>query len=175
MAKHQLELFCTANDFVALVDEVQKQMAIFFALAGLFEDASVRMFKTSADLSAAMASTEGALAFLAFAEGSAVGVREVPQRKGLPRYAVDQISNPNCLVVRPGRRVDPRTLLAGQIGTASNDKDSMSLFRMFANAVRQQFVKVKSYWVGTEALRTLDSGGRLTASLAGSSEYDLRR
>ena len=71
--------------------------------------------------------------------------------------------------------MDDRVLLAGQIGTASGDGASLRLFLAFSRIVRSQFVKVKSYWLGSEAVQLLDSGGRLAATPNAPPEYDLKR
>ena len=102
-------------------------------------------------------------------------MREVRQANGAIRYGVDQLTNPKSVVVRPGRLVDERILLAGQIGTVSEDPASSRLFSVFSKSIRGNFTKVKSYWVGTEALEMLDSGGRLASSRKAAPEYDLRR
>jgi hypothetical protein len=175
MGKSQFEVFCTTGDFVALLDLVHDQLPVSLLVAGLFETAAVHRLHGSADVSALIASSDAPVTFLAVGAGDAVHVREVPQKKGGTRYAVDQLINPRSVVVRPGRRIDERVLLAGQIGTASEDPESVRLFSRFGTAVRKHFVKVKAYWVGPEAVRILDAGGRLTATSKAPPEHDLKR
>ena len=176
MGKSQFEVFCTTSDLVAVLDDAQARSPMSFAVAGLFETANVHRLHDSADIATFIAASgETLLSFLAVASGDAVGAREVFQRNGSSLYGVDQLSNPRSVVLRPGRLIDERTLLAGQIGTASQDPVSVTLFSTFRDVVRKQFVKVKSYWVGPEAVQLLDAGGRLTATLKSPPEYDLRR
>lgn len=176
MGKNQLEIFCTTEDLVTILDMVHRQVSLSFAVAGLFETATVQLFQSAADVSTFIAASgDTTLNLLVVDSGSTVSTREVPQRKGGTRYGVDQVCNPRSVVLRPGRLVDERTLLAGQIGTASADPASVGLFSAFSGVVRKQFVKVKSYWVGPEALRILDAGGRLTSTPKAPPEYDLKR
>jgi hypothetical protein len=176
MGKNQLEVFWTTGDLVVVVESLDDQSQVSFAVAGLFETADVQRLHSSADISAFTAvSSDSTASLLAVDAGEAVHVREVAQNKRSPRYGVDQLSNPRSVVVRPGRLIDERILLAGQIGTTSGDPASVRLFSAFSKAVRKHFVKVKSYWVGPEAVQLLDSGGRLTATLKAPPEYDLKR
>lgn len=176
MAKNQLEIFATSTDFVGILRVVEEQLAIAFFVAGMFETGTIRRLDASIDVLRAMTvPREDQLVFLAVEEKESVGIREVAQKKGGVRYCIDQLCNPKSVVLRPGGMVEENTILAGQIGTTSQAPASLQLFAAFSRAVRQNFVKVKSYWVGPEAIRVLDGGGRLTANLKAASDYDLRR
>lgn len=176
MGKNQIELFCSTTDFLSVLDSVYEQLPLSFAVAGLFKTADVHVFHSPSEISAVIAnSTKHPLSFLAVGAAEAVKVREVPQRKGHSLYAVDQLVNQGSVVLRPGRAIDERILLAGQIGTASEAPESLTLFSTISKVTRKHFVKVRSYWVGPEAVRLLDAGGRLIATSKAPPEYDLKR
>src|SRR4051812_29987819 len=112
MGKNQLELFCTTGDFVTVLDSALEQSPVTFGVAGLFETSEVRILHDAAELSAFIAASDKTtLSFLAVPAGDSINVQEVPQRKGSPRYAVDQIKNPKSVVLRPGRLLDEKMLV----------------------------------------------------------------
>lgn len=122
MGKNQLELFCTSGDLTGVLNDVQEQSPASFAVAGLFDTANIHTLASPDELLAFVAASgETMLSVLAIGVGTPIAMREVPQRNGRVRYAVDQLSNPRSVVLRPGRLIDDRTLLAGQVGTASGE------------------------------------------------------
>ncbi len=169
MGKRQIELFATRADLETIVSDVKSQRDIQFVPVGMSESDAVIVLE-----SPTCAATT-ATAFLALDRGQPVRTRSAPQKSGSIRFVVDQIENPGSVVVRHGGLVDKTILLAGQIGTVSSDTRSIHLFAAFSKAIRRRFVKIKSYWIGPEAERLLDSGVRLTPHPGSPVEYDLRR
>jgi hypothetical protein len=90
------------------------------------------------------------------------------------KYFLDQQSHPESVFLRPGGNFDG-CVIAGQIGTISDDKWSIALFRVLRTTLRKNFEKIKSYLVGKSAAKFLDAGGRLTANVRSPTEYDLVR
>jgi hypothetical protein len=103
-----------------------------------------------------------------------IEVEDVPQRRGGVKYAIDQQANPKTIVITPGGLFGEGCLIAGQIGTASDDTDSIALYELFHREFKSRFKKVKSYLVGAEARALLDKGWRLTSSIKAPIDYDLR-
>ena len=108
-------------------------------------------------------------------EKLSIKIREVPQRRGGVKYAVDQKANPDTIVFRAGGIFEEGCLIAGQVGTASATKASLSLYKVFTKEIGHQFVKVKSYHVGKQAAEWLEKGWRLTANSKSPALYDLAR
>ena len=52
---------------------------------------------------------------------------------------------------------------------------SMELLNLFARAIRRQFKRIKSFFVGPEAEQLLDAGYRLTHGVNTAKECDLSR
>ncbi len=176
MGKEQLEFFASTEDIAHILSAVGSRLPIGFVGAGLVADSSMRTQITLPELLQIVAGPGGSsLVFLVVPMSETIHVREILQKKGKPHYSIDQLANPKCLVLRPGGMLNPSTVLAGQIGTASENPESSELFSNFSTLMRQRFTKIKSYWVGPEALRVLDAGGRLTANVKGLPEYDLKR
>ena len=172
---HAIELFCTPSDFALIVEDVGKRTPISFVVDGMSDTPDIRRLQGYSEvLAVALASTER-INFLAVKGQDEIRVVERPQRLGRRRYAIDTLMNRRSILVCPGRLLDERTLLAGRVGTASNDPDSIGLFSLFRSAVRRRFVHIKCCWVGPESVRLLDSGGRLAFDLNAPPEFDLQR
>jgi hypothetical protein len=90
-------------------------------------------------------------------------------------YAVDQLANPKTVGLRPGGKFDKRCIVAGQLGTASDDPSSLELFQFISKQMRRLFTKVKAFYVGKEASELLDKGWRLTGDVKSPPLYDLKR
>lgn len=114
--------------------------------------------------------------YLVMREGVRLSVRKIPQRKGGVMYSVDQDTNPKSVVFWPGGLYKNEALVCGHIGTISESSESVDLYDAFCAALLKGFTKIKSYHVGPEALRLLETGWRLvTISVRSPREYDLRR
>ena len=102
-------------------------------------------------------------------------VRKVEQRRGGVKYFLDQLSHPASVVLRPGGVFGgSECIIAGQVGTTSDDKWSVDLFRILFSEFKNQFVKIKSFYVGKIAVRNSEDGARLTTNIKAPLEYDLR-
>src|SRR5439155_1826840 len=111
--------------------------------------------------------------FLVLRSEASLKVREVLQRRGALKYAVDQLNNPESIVLKPGGRYGDSVIIAGMAGTVHHDKCAAELLAAFLKAFKARFTKAKSYIVGTEALKLLNWGFRLTKSISSPIEFDL--
>jgi hypothetical protein len=66
-------------------------------------------------------------------------------------------------------------VIAGSLGTVSDDSRSLELYRILAARIRRKFKKVGSYYLGPRAEEMWHAGARLTYSLKAPKEYDLQR
>jgi hypothetical protein len=113
--------------------------------------------------------------YLIVENGDEVLNMPIPQKRGGVRYAFDLHLNPRAISLSTGREIGTNILLAGQISTLGASTQAAKLFDSFVRAAKQIFTKVKSSYLGDEALRLLDCGCRLTASEKGDPLYDLKR
>jgi hypothetical protein len=88
-------------------------------------------------------------------------------------YGVYPRNNPSSIILAPGGFCSKRTLLAGRIGTMHDNSVSMELYALFRRELLRGFTTVKSFVVGPEALRLLESGGRLTVDAQAAAICDL--
>ena len=102
-----------------------------------------------------------------------VHVRDVPQKAGGTRYAVDQPMNKDAIMLCLAGRRDERVIISGVAGTTSETPKALEIFDIFRNHIRQEFTKLKTFYVGPEAMKLKDEGFRLTTSIKSPREYDL--
>ena len=174
-----INIFSTRSDLASVVTAVELRHPLEYAVAGMFDEPPSTLKGSITDLEdfgiANSSDQNHNHCYLAYPCGTTLVVRPVPQRKGGTKYAVDQLENPQSVSIVPGGVFDNSCVIAGQIGTTSNDALSLELANLFAREVRKQFSRIRSYYVGPDAERLMDQGYRLTADARRSLDYDLAR
>ena len=179
MTKNQLSFFATKDDLESLLRTVESERPLQFVVAGLFDSLNVEPLESLLDApnlgSVTVGDANHEPGYLVATRGITIEVRPVPQRRGGVKYAVDQLTNPKTIAFRPGGTFGATCLIAGQVGTASDDPSSLELFQLFSKQTRHRFTKIKSFYVGKEAGELLNKGWRLTANAKSPALYDLKR
>ena len=174
-----IEIYATRNDLLGLLPDVEAACPIHYAQAGMFEHSNLVEYGAAAEIEGLgeLSVPEAGLGpiFLIADRDTPFTMAPVPQRRGGTRYAVGQKLNPDSVALIPGGQYDEQTVLAGQIGTCTESQKSVRLLRAIFSIIRKKWTPIRSYAVGPEAARVLDSGGRLAAGLKFPREYDLRR
>lgn len=93
---------------------------------------------------------------------------------GVQRFDVQQSSNPDSVVLRPGGGWTDGSLVSGSITTISKSPISQALMRSAHSAVKKHFTRIQAFWVGPETLISLREGRRLTYAVQSPPEYSLR-
>lgn len=168
MSKNQIPLYATPEDWRHLIATVSSQRSLKLVKMGLFTAPVAQACNRVEDL-------EPLSSYLVLDEASKVCMRAVPQREGDVKHAVDQLGNTDSVVLHLGGMEGENRLLAGQMGTAQIEKISQDLYALFTQEIKKTFVKVKSYYVGPQALQLLDKGARLSPTSRALPTYDLVR
>jgi hypothetical protein len=171
-----INLFATREDWSSLLASVEDQLAVAYVLGGscATPPSRIESYNHLEDLGeAGSGNASNGQIYLCLANDAEIQTRSVEQRKGGHTKFVDQQSNPDTVVLKPGGRFEGNIIIAGQIGTVSETEWSLRAFSVFQKEVRKQFKKVKSYYVGRDARRLFDEGCRLTANARSPEEYDL--
>ena len=113
--------------------------------------------------------------YLIFDKGLSILIRSVPQRRGGIKYAIDPMENKPTMVLHVGGLLGSQRLISGDISVATGDKKADEIYALFAKEIRRSFEKIRSYYVGPEAVKLLDQGFRLTPTEKSPEAYDLRR
>lgn len=173
-----LYFFSTKEDVAPLFEVVEKTYQLRYTLMAFSETPDLIWFDSALlipDLGVAQrGATAREASYLVMSREAKVTVRAIPQKVGPPRYAVDQLKNPDSVVLTPGGLFDDTCLIGGEISTASNSTESRMLMDCFHRIFRKHFKKQKNYFVGSDARRLYDQGRRLTTDVRSPREYDLR-
>ena len=146
---------------------------------GLFESSSQPIWNSLLEIGGLGLNPQGDQAkgdrYLVVNQTIPINIREVAQRKGDPRYAVDQLANPASIVFCPGGLYLDQGLVCGFIGTASDHADSRTLYNECSRSITGGFERGSKYWIGPEAARLARRGLRLlTTGYKEPPKYDLK-
>ena len=179
MAATQLQFFATRGDLEEVVRSVEAARQLAYVRAGLFDEPTVVLAEsllTIPEVGTAQGDASPKCpSYLVALRPFVPAVRSVPQRGGGTKYAIDQLENPQTIVLRPGGVLGDAVIIAGSLGTASTAPASLELYASFRAEFLASFSSIKSYRVGAQAARLLDAGARLTADVRAKPLYDLGR
>jgi len=179
MKNKQLSFFATTNDLIEILETAASKTSFCFALLKDKSDypSVYRSVANIEDLSVATFGDQNKeKMYLLIDPETKPNIRSVEQRNDGTKIFFDQRSHPESVVLRPGGVFKNfECIIAGQVGTISQDQWSESFYRLLSAILKKQFTKVKSFYVGAEALEKLDQGVRLTNNIKSPIEYDLQR
>lgn len=99
--------------------------------------------------------------------------REVPQKVGGIKYAIDPLENQTSICFQYGGVYKDGILLAGSCGTSFLNDFSLQVFKEFSSKVKRNFKRIGDFYVGKEAEEKLKMGWRLVTNEKSPREYDL--
>lgn len=180
MSKKQLSFYATKNDLLNALEAAASKVDFCYACTSPLKGDSPVLYETAeaiTDFSTALYGDLNKESFcLLISPGIEPKTRNVEQRNGGVKCFFDQLSHPESVVLKPGGVMSEcECIIAGQIGTVSQDQWSDSLYKVVSASLRKQFTKIKSFYVGQEALEKFDQGFRLTSNIKSPIEYDLQR
>jgi hypothetical protein len=170
--------FAADGDLKEVAAAIEARQRLQYVVAGLFDTPELSIAGSVKAIESFGIAQTGDQAqersYLVVPANRQINVREVPQRRGGVKYAIDQVQNPATVVMRPGGRFGDVAVIAGQIGTAADDVSALELFKLFEREIKRRFSRVKSHYVGPSAKALMESGARLTMSVRSPAEYDLK-
>jgi hypothetical protein len=179
LAGKRLSFFATPNDLRSIIEGVEARLPLNYFVTGLFDvsDIATRSsLLTERGLGLAW-HPDGArgTAYLVLPSIAQVAVREVRQRSGGTKYAIDQLNNPHSVVFAPGGTFEAIGVVAGSVGTVHGNSVSSEIFKVFASQIKKDFSRGHSGFIGPDASDAWHAGCRLAADLRAPVEYDLAR
>ena len=167
----ELNFFCTTKDILLCMREVERAERLRY-----YPDSSTTScpkVAVSADEIISDITTEHGARFLVTRSHVFACPRKIEPSIGEPWYAFDLMGTPDGVMVAWGGQ-KKMALLPGSISALKKTTESASLFKSMSEKFKKGCRRIKSYWVGPEALVLLRSGHRLTSSETSSGLYDLR-
>lgn len=177
MSGKGMYFFATRADMEAGIREIEAMKPLLYTAKGSFS-APQREFE-----SALLLPDFGTLqnghhslepAYLVMSAKQPTEVRKVPQNDGSVRYAIDQLQNPHSVVFQPSGIYNSSAIIMGALTTVSSHPDSLGLYNLFSQKIRQGFQKLKDVYVGPEALALAKQGYRLTNDINRPASYDTK-
>jgi len=102
-------------------------------------------------------------------------LREVPQFKGGIKIAVGPYLNPKSIELKIGGIFTKKenVIVAGRVATASDDNDSIELYKLISSRIKKKFKRFGMFYVGEKAEEKLRLGWRLVTNEKLATGFDL--
>lgn len=186
--------YAIPDDYYPLLRAIEVKRPIKYVIAGMRDIPVLTTYFSGREIPTLGVASFGVSGYetwyMVLDRAARVALREVPQRNGTIRYQTEW--NPSAISFWPGGLFSPtdealsrlfgvpdqlheQYVIQGETGTASDDVDSISLYRLFAGEIRRRFTRVRSFWVGPGALHLMDRHICLTHDIRASDEYCLER
>lgn len=179
MRSKQTLFFAVLEDIQALIQEIETSVNVRYVKAGLFETKDIPIYSSLFSVPNPGVTLSGDWnrvdSYLVLKATAILKIRDVPQRSGQIKYAVDQMINPNSIELKVGGiyKEKENVLVAGRIATISEADDSNHLYELYARRIKRTFKKIGSFYVGRIAEEKLKEGWRLVTNEKSPREYDL--
>jgi hypothetical protein len=178
----QILFFGLKDDLLNVIKLIEEKIKLKYTLTGNFEwnrFQGIKSFDTIVDIPklgiADSKQSTTSDSYLVNERGTPIEIRTI-DKSGIKRIMIDQLENPDTILLTPGGTWNENTILSGRISTVSETKISQELMKRFMNVIKKAFIKVNAYWVGPEALLLLNEGKRLAcASIDSPPEFDLKK
>lgn len=169
--------YATREDLLPVLREFESKETLKYVRTGLFPTHSYDTIEHGAQIEGLGKATADSASlsetFLVCRRETPVKVRPITGGT-VQRFAIDQLWNPDTVVFTPAGLWNDEALLHGRLGTISDKPSAQALMRRFNAAMRKNYTKVNSFWVGPKALDYLKSGKRLTIAVQSPKEFDLK-
>lgn len=177
MKGKQTMFFALLQDMEHILGEVEAQVDIRYYKMGMFDKKPVPVYESIFDapnVGFALADDWNLVdAYLVMKKKERLNIREVPQRAGGIRFAIDQEVNLNSIELKLGGKSFKKEnmIVAGRLATISSEKDSDELYKLFSKKIKKAFKYIDGFYVGKTAEEKLREGWRLVTT--GKIELDL--
>ena len=177
MKSQQTFFFADRHDIEPIITLIESIFDIKYCGTGMFLTIDHKYYGSLLDFEGFGSVNNGdwnqSKSFLVLPSEGELIVRNVPQKAGGIRYAIDQQNNPKSIVIKPSGIFKEGVLVAGMLGTISHDDFSLKLFKEFSSKIKKTFTKLGQFYVGPNAKVKLENGWRLVTNEQSPKEYDI--
>lgn len=179
MKGRQTHFFATTRDLIKICQNCECQREIRYVLFGLFEVPNPPEYESLLEWDGLGINQSGNKTaverFIVLDRRTEIRSEIVPQRSGAAKYSISQSGNPSSIVFCPSGSYDEKTIIAGSLGTISDDQASVEIYNLFRRVIMKNSEKIGNYYVAENALESMKRGARMvTIGLKTPSEYDLK-
>ena len=177
MKSKQILFFSTASDISQIIKSIEKEFSIKYFEMGLFDTKSKDPYISISEISnfgfPKVGDWNKDLRLMVIPKSLSLVIREVPQKKGGIKFAIDPLENQNSICFQFGGIYQDGILLGGSCGTFFLNDFSLQIFKDFSMKVKKNFKRIGTFYVGKEAEEKLKKGWRLVTNENSPKEYDL--
>jgi len=171
MKSKQIFFFASKEDLIELIKFIELKFNIEYTQAGLL-DRKVSKVSSVSVIEDCKEVEYGDWNFnkiyIILPKGKELKIREVPQRSGGIKYAIDQINNEESIEMYVGGSYKEKTIIASKISTISNTEFSKHTMKSLSIYFKN-FKKVEDFYICPSALKEYKNGVRLTTDV----RYDI--
>lgn len=172
--------FLVLADIEDILQEIESSANIQYYETGLFNSKNTPVYDSifhTSNIGIAVSGDWNRIdSYLILQKNSLVNIREIPQRTGDTKFAVDQMNNPNSIELKLGGVFNDKenVIVAGRVSTISETNVSNELYKLFSKKIKKSFRKIGAFYVGKLAEEKLKNGWRLVTSENSPKDYDLK-
>ncbi|HET9056085.1 MAG TPA: hypothetical protein VFN30_04480 [Chitinophagaceae bacterium] len=177
MKSKQILFFATAADIEPIVKSIETSFSIRYYEMGLFDTNSTGSYNSVFEIPnfgfPKVGDWNRDLRLMAIPKEMSLVIRDIPQKIGGIKYAIDSLENQTSICFQFGGIYQNGILLGGTCGTSFLNDFSSQVFKDFSSRVKKFFKKIGTFYVGEEAEKKLKEGWRLVTNEKSPREYDL--
>lgn len=174
-----IPFYALREDLLPILESFESRVRVLYVRAERFSEPLLEIAQSGFELAnlgtADCDSSVGCTSYLIVKAPATVRIDPVEELTGTVSYHVDQLLNPDSIVITSGGYWSQDVILSGYVGTASDTPVAQEMMKIFSSEMRKSFNKVRAYWVGPAAMAKLTAGARLTAAVQCPPEYDLQQ
>lgn len=172
--------FATLSDITPIIEAVELLYPIKYFENGLFDHNIFYQYDSAFDIQILGFTNQGnwnaSKSYFVIPKNIMLSVRDIPQRKGGIKYAVDGTVNKDNIEFKPcGIYTEKeKVIVAGRIATISETDFSQNLYKAFSKKIKKRFNLIDGFYVGKDAEEKLKEGWRLVTNEKLSKGFDLK-
>ncbi|WP_343657921.1 hypothetical protein [Chryseobacterium sp.] len=177
MTSKQVLFFATKSDIENIIMDIEASYPIKYYEMGLFDTRSDKYFDSVAEIPDFGTPRSGDwnrdLRLMAMPKNLSMIIRDIDQKKGGVKYAVDPVLNHISICFQFGGIYKEGVIIAGSCFTTNPNEFSLEVFKDFSSKIRKSFKKIDKFYVGPDAEEKLRDGWRLVQNEGFAKGYDL--
>lgn len=175
-----MRFFATAGDVQPIIQSIEESKSLAYYEAGLFDSQTQVLYSSlvatpTFDKPVAKAAVH-CTRYMVLASPASLRIRTIPQKAGGCKYAVDQLINPESLIIQLGGVHQEGVLISSSIGATLPCRFTTSLTSAYRHRFNKNFRKMTTgIYIGSEAEHLSSQGWRLTDAVNQPQEYDIQK